>query len=380
MNNTILYHRIFQVLRFILVLVGLYVIYKALVFTTPLLYPFLIGFIIAYMINRPVSVLEKRFHWPRWLAISALLVVVIIIILGIATLLVTQVVIEIGKLTEMLPIYIDQLSNYAKNFFTQSIQSSLYERFVSLYSSLDVSYQQKIHETIGRTMSGLATAGTNLTKIILAGIQGILASLPNAATVMVISIMSSFFISKDYDKITDKFRSLLPDEYSLKGRRIADDLRKALFGFVKAQFTLISITAVIVIIGLLVLQVRYAVSIGLLAGLVDLMPYLGTGTVFVPWIVYSLFDHDYKLVIGLSVLYAIVIIQRQIMEPKIVATTVGLDPLLTLIALFVGLKLFGFIGLIAGPVLLVVINALQNAGVFRDTWEFIKGQPPSTPQ
>ncbi|BAU29521.1 sporulation integral membrane protein YtvI [Aneurinibacillus soli] len=379
MNTTILYHRIFQMLRFILVLVGLYVIYKALVFTTPLLYPFLIGFIIAYMINRPVNALEERFHWPRWLAISALLVVVIIIILGIATLLVTQVVIEIGKLTEMLPIYIDQLSTYAKNFFTQSIQSSLYERFVSLYSSLDASYQEKIHDTIGRTMSGLATAGTNLTKIILAGIQGILSSLPNAATVMVISIMSAFFISKDYDKITGKFRALLPDEYSIKGRRVADDLRKALIGFVKAQLTLITITAVIVIIGLLVLQVRYAVSIGLLAGLVDLMPYLGTGTVFVPWIAYSVFDHDYKLVIGLSVLYAIVIIQRQIMEPKIVATNVGLDPLLTLIALFVGLKLFGFIGLIAGPVLLVVINALQNAGVFRDTWEFIKGQPPSTP-
>lgn len=379
MNTTILYHRIFQVLRFILILAGLYVIYKVILLTTPLLYPFLIGFIIAYMINRPVNALEERFRWPRWLAISALLVLVIIVILGIATLLVTQVVIEIGKLTEMLPIYIDQLSNYAKNFFTQSIQSSLYERFVSLYSSLDASYQQKIHDTIGRTMSGLATAGTNLTKIVLAGIQRILSSLPNAATVMVISIMSSFFISKDYKKITEKFRTFLPDEYSLKGRRVADDLRKALLGFVKAQFTLISITAVIVIIGLLVLRVRYAVSIGLLAGLVDLMPYLGTGTVFVPWIAYSVFDHDYKLVIGLSVLYAIVIIQRQIMEPKIVATNVGLDPLLTLIALFAGLKLFGFMGLIAGPVLLVVINALQNAGVFRDTWEFIKGQPPSTP-
>ena len=378
MNTTILYHRIFQVLRFLLVLAVLYAAYKTLVFATPLLYPFFIGFIIAYLINRPVDTLEERLHWPRWLAVTLLLILVMVVVLGLATLLVTQVVIEIGKLMEMLPIYIDQLSNYAKNFVTRSVQSSLYDRFVSLYSSLDESYQQKIQDTVGRGMSRLATTGTNLTRTVLTGIQGFLTSLPNAATVLVISVMSAFFISKDYYKIIGKFRALFPEEYTRKGRRIADDLRKALLGFVKAQFTLISITAVIVIIGLLILRVRYAVSIGLIAGLVDLMPYLGTGTVFVPWIVYAVFEQDFRLVIGLSVLYAIVIIQRQIMEPKVVATNVGLDPLLTLIALFVGLKLFGFIGLIAGPVLLVIINALQNAGVFRDTWEFIKGQPPSS--
>ncbi|GEN32619.1 MULTISPECIES: sporulation integral membrane protein YtvI [Aneurinibacillus] len=376
MDTSLLYHRLFQVLRFLLVVGIIYIAYKLILFLTPLLYPFIIGFIIAYLIKRPVDLLEHRARWPRWLAVSVVLTVVISLLVGIATVLVAQIIIEIGKLLEMLPIYIDQLSNYTKNFISRSLQSSLYERFMNLYSNLDASYQEKIQENVGKTMTRIAQTGTNITKTFLGGISHLLSSIPNTATVLVISVLSAFFISKDYHKIIARTKSAIPAEYVSKASGVADDLRKALLGFIKAQVTLISITAAIVIIGLLILGVPYAVSIGLLTGLVDLMPYLGTGAVFVPWIAYAGFEGDFRLVIGLSILYAIVIVQRQITEPKIVATNVGLDPLLTLIALFVGLKLFGFLGLILGPVLLVVMNALRNAGIFRDVWTFIKGTPP----
>ncbi|MFT9848307.1 sporulation integral membrane protein YtvI [Aneurinibacillus sp. REN35] len=376
MNTLLLYHRVFQVLRFLLIIGGIYIAYKLVFFLTPLLYPFLIGFIIAYVINRPVDLLEQRARWPRWLSVSLVLSIVILVLVGIVTVVVAQVIIEIGKLLEMLPIYIDQLSNYAKNSLSRSLQSSLYDRFVNLYSSLDASFKEKIQENVGKAMTRIAQAGTNITKTFLGGISNLLSSIPNTATVLVISVLSAFFISKDYHKIGAKTKSTIPAEFVQKGARVAEDLRKALLGFIKAQFTLISITATIVIIGLLIMGVPYAVSIGLLTGLVDLMPYLGTGAVFVPWITYAIFAGDFRLAIGLGILYAIVIVQRQIMEPKIVANNVGLDPLLTLIALFVGLKLFGFLGLILGPVLLVVINALRSAGVFRDAWLFIKGTPP----
>jgi sporulation integral membrane protein YtvI len=376
MNTPLIYHRIFQVMRFLFVAGILYITYRLILFLTPLVYPFIIGFIIAYLINKPVDMLEAHARWPRWLAVTLLLTVLLIILLGLATILVAQVVIEIGKLLEMLPMYIDQLSNYAKNFVSNFLHSSLYDKFVSLYSNLDESYKQKIQENVGKGMTRIAQAGTNITKTILTGISNLLSSIPNTATVLVISTLSAFFISKDYHKIMRKAKEMIPAEVVTKGSRVTTDLQKALVGFVKAQFTLIAITAIIVIVGLMVIGVPYAVSIGLLTGLVDLMPYLGTGAVFVPWITYAVFAEDFRLVIGLSILYGIVIVQRQIMEPKIVATNVGLDPLLTLIALFVGLKLFGFLGLILGPVLLVVINALRNAGVFRDTWNFIKGTPP----
>ena len=94
---------------------------------------------------------------------------------------------------------------------------------------------------------------------------------------------------------------------------------------------------------------------------------------FVPWIIYAAMSGDVPFAIGLGVLYVVVLVQRQIMEPKILSSSIGLDPLATLIALFVGFKLLGFLGLIAGPVLLVVIRALHSANVFHDLWRFIKG-------
>ena len=90
--------------------------------------------------------------------------------------------------------------------------------------------------------------------------------------------------------------------------------------------------------------------------------------------IYASINGDMGLAIGLGVLYIIVLVQRQVMEPKILSSSIGLDPLATLIALFVGFKLIGFLGLIVGPVTLVIISTLYRANVFHDIWAFIKGR------
>lgn len=90
-----------------------------------------------------------------------------------------------------------------------------------------------------------------------------------------------------------------------------------------------------------------------------------------PWIIYTFTTGNISFAVGLSVLYLVVIVQRQIMEPKILSSSIGLDPLATLIALFVGFKLIGFLGLIVGPILLVIIRTLHSAGVFTDIKNFI---------
>ncbi|WCK55515.1 sporulation integral membrane protein YtvI [Aneurinibacillus sp. Ricciae_BoGa-3] len=375
MDPTI-YRRLFQVLRFLLAASVVVIGYKLILFVTPLLYPFIIGFIIAYIINGPVDMLENNRRWPRWLAVLVILAFVILMLAAVLTILVTQLVIETGNLIDTLPHYIDQLTKYSANFLEQGVNSSIYGKFAHLYSNLEDPYKQKIQENLSIGMTKIAMAGTALTTIILSGIRNFLSSVPDAATVMVISVLSAFFISKDYHRIKRKIREWVPLEHLRKGVMVVNNLQQALIGFIKAQLTIISITAVLVIIGLLIIGVPYAVSIGLLTGLADLMPYIGTGAVFIPWIIYAIFSGDYHLVIGLCILFATVIVLRQIIEPKIVANNVGLDPLLTLVALFAGLKLFGFLGLVMGPVLLVLFNALRKAGVFKDTWDYIKGPPP----
>jgi sporulation integral membrane protein YtvI len=365
--------RLLQVFRFIFVIFIILIGGYALHFSVPLIYPFLIGFIIAYVINKPVNLLVTKVRLPRWLSVLVVLLLSISVMIGIVTVLITQVVVEISHLITIMPIYINDATNYIKQTITQELITNFYNRFQLFYSSLDISYQSKIEETIGSALSSIAKGGTYLVNAILGGIQAFLLSLPNAATVLVISVLAAFFISNDYYRIKKKLSSLLPKLFHSKLEKVIADLKRALFGFVKAQLTLISITAFIVIIGLLILRVEYAFTIGIVTGVVDLLPLFGTSAVFIPWIIYLFIKQNYSLVIGLSILLVIIVVQRQIMEPKIVADNVGLDPLVTLISLFVGLQLFGVAGLILGPLSVVIFTALINAGVFEDLWGYIKG-------
>jgi sporulation integral membrane protein YtvI len=293
---------------------------------------------------------------------------------GVVTLVVTETVVEIGELAKRLPGFAAELSDYLQRTISQEFLMGLYNQIQWIYTQLDPDFKLKVDATIGSGISTITHTGQDLIVTFLNGLKNFLVSLPNMATVSVISLMGAFFISKDFHLWEARFRRILPKGFNSRIDQIFRDLRNALVGFLKAQLTLISLTAAIVIIGLLIMRVEYAITIGLITGLVDLLPYLGTGTVFVPWIIYLFFKGNYTLVIGLSILYAVVLIFRQIIEPKVVAENVGLDPLLTLVALFVGLQLFGFLGLIIGPVALVMINALVKANVFSDVWGYIKGK------
>lgn len=374
MNQENWVERLFQIIRLLwvclLVYVGIWVFQHA----TPLLYPFIIALLIALIINKPVTFMTSKFRIPRWLSVIIALLVLILLAGGVATLIITETVVEIGELAKRLPVVAQELAHYLQTTISQDFLMGLYNQIQWFYAQLDQGYQEKLASTVGSAISTITNVGQNLIVKFLDGLKNLLLSLPNMATVSVISIMGAFFISKDFALWEARARRLLPTGVNSRLDQIFIDLRNALFGFVKAQLTLISLTAAIVIIGLLVMRVEYAITIGLITGLVDLLPYLGTGTVFVPWIIYMFFKGNYTMVIGLSILYGVVLIFRQIIEPKVVAENVGLDPLLTLVALFVGLQLFGFLGLIIGPVSLVLINALVKANVFVDVWGYIRGR------
>ncbi|MGD8188430.1 sporulation integral membrane protein YtvI [Brevibacillus ginsengisoli] len=370
-----LLQRIFQISRLLFVILITYASFKLIHFLTPLLFPFLIGLIIAVMVNRPVTFLSKKGRIPRWLSVLIVLLLLLGIIGGLLTLVITETVLEIGQLITMLPTFTDELTHYLQRTISQDFLMGIYNQLTFFYQQLDPGYKSTIDANVGSALKTISQAGQDIVLGFLQGIKNLLVSLPNLATISVISLLAAFFISKDFYLWRTRVRRILPNVLNSRLDTIILDLRNALFGFVKAQMTIISITAAIVIVGLLILRVNYAITIGLLTGIVDLLPYLGTGTVFVPWIVYLFFKGNYSLVIGLSILYAVGIIARQIIEPKVLADNVGLEPLLALIAMFTGLKLFGFLGLIIGPVSLVLINALIRARIFQDVWRYIKGNP-----
>ena len=137
----------------------------------------------------------------------------------------------------------------------------------------------------------------------------------------------------------------------------------------KAYSILISITAIITIVGLKILGISYIFTIGILVGILDILPILGPGTLFIPWIIWEIISGDTGFAVSLLVLYVIISVVRQFLEPKIIGDNIGLHPLATLISLYVGLQLGGIVGMIAGPVLLVIFIACYRVGVFnRFNW------------
>ncbi|WP_027410182.1 sporulation integral membrane protein YtvI [Anoxybacteroides tepidamans] len=365
---------LYSALRFVFVVItvalGIIFIYYAAAVT----YPFLIAFFIAFMINPLVNYLEKKARMPRSLAVILTLILLFAVLAGLVTLLIAEIVSGTQYLAEVVPSHFQTLVVYIEDFFASQI-IPIYRDWAALFKNLDASQQDTIMNNIQAVGTHIATTFGQFAQNVLQNIPRLIGWLPNAATVIIFSLLATFFISKDWYRLSGAVQHLLPNKARTSGRTVFLNLKRALFGFIKAQATLISITTVIVLIGLLILRVDYAITIALIIGIVDVLPYLGTGIVFVPWIIYTAVSGNMPFAIGLGVLYVIVLVQRQIMEPKVLSSSIGLDPLATLIALFVGFKLLGFLGLIAGPVLLVIIRALHSANVFQDLWQFIKGKP-----
>lgn len=367
------YTYLHRTLRFLLVIASVVLAMLSFYYLSKVTYPFLIALVIAFFMNPLVDLFEIKLRMPRGLAVFIALILIFAFVAGLVTLLVAEIVSGANYLAEVVPEHLDTLIGYIEEYITAQI-IPLYNQLTSMFNQLGDGQQntiinniQNVGATIGKTV------GTFIQNL-FGSIPVILSWFPNAATVLIFSFLATFFISKDWYRLTTLGSRILPEKAKMSGRTVFVDLKKALFGFLKAQITLISFTTVIILIGLIILRVDYAITIALITGIVDIIPYLGTGAIFVPWIIYEVISGDIGLALGLGILYVVVLVQRQIMEPKVLSSNIGLDPLATLIALFVGFKLIGFLGLIVGPVTLVIISTLYRANVFHDLWTFIKGR------
>ncbi len=363
---------VFQIIRFLFVIactiLGLYVA----LFISKLTYPFIIALIIAYLLNPLVNLLNEKARIPRGIAAFLSIILLLAVLAGLFTLLITEIISGSTYLIQVVPESFERLIYFVENIVTDKV-IPLYDLIMSKYSQLGAGQQQTIRTNIQSIGDSAINLGKEALNGIIVGIKLVIALLPNTATLIFVSLLATFFISKDWYKIKNLFAKYTPDRIQHYSKTIFIDLRKALFGFIKAHITLISMTTVLVLIGLLILRIPFAITIAILIGFIDLLPYLGTGLIFVPWILYTFLSSDYKLTIGLAILYGVVIVQRQLAEPKVLSSNIGLQPLPTLISLFVGFKFFGLLGLIAGPVTLVILSTLYRARVFHEIWYYIRG-------
>lgn len=372
MNLEILY----RVLRFVLVVAGTVLLIYLLLLSARYTYPFIIGIILAFLMNPFIIFLSEKSRFPRTLSVLVSMVFLIALIAGLITFLIVEIVAGAAYLSKVLPEHLDTMILLLQDYFQEKILP-LYQKIISLFNDLEAEQQDTILSNIENLGSSIGTTLTNIIQATLGLMPKFIGWLPEAGTGALFSLLATFFIAKDWNKFLTKTQQLLPNKALLNLKKIVIELKRALFGFIRAQLTLISMTTLIVLIGLLILRIEFAITIALIAGFVDLLPYLGTGFVFIPWIIYALMTGNFSLALGLAILYTVVIVQRQLMEPKILSSSIGIDPLATLIAIFIGFKTIGFIGLIIGPIVLVIISTLYKLRIIHDVWDFIMGRKPT---
>ena len=348
------------ILNLALLIATLFIAFIAFKLVIPYFWPFLLGLVLAAAIE-PVVRLFSRLNLPRTLSAGLALSIALGALSAAAWLAFSRLVVELLRLlsnTAEISETLKNLGDSALNWIQAATQGLPPEMLAYINKNTE-----RVTEMFSAKISLLAGEALK-----------ILTGLPNQMLVILIAVISAFFISKDLPQIKNRLISWVPAEYKPKLALVAGEIYIASLGFIKAQAILSAITALVILTGLTILGTNYTVLLALLGGLASPVPVLGVGLVFIPWIVVALLNGNTSLAGGLAVLFAVVIIVKHSLEPKILGENIGLDPLSVLISLYVGYELMGAYGFILGPFVLITYNALQRAKAF--AWIFQDGKNP----
>jgi sporulation integral membrane protein YtvI len=327
-------------------LVGLAVLLLRYAFVA--LLPFIIALVFALMMEPPVRLLSRRL--PRGLAVLLTMTIFFAAAGLTLTVLVSHLITELGDLSGRLPWYIGEFQRML-TFLVTWIRDS--------YGALPPQAVEYLENAITAVTT---SAGESIT-IVISSFLGVLGSLPNAALILMVSIVATFFISRDRRVLGRFWVHTVPEPWGQHTLFFGREAFGAFLAYLRAQFILVMFTMFLATTGLYLLQVKYALTLGLLIGFFDVIPVLGPSAIFIPWIILAFVTGAKGFAVKLLILYAVVFIIRQLFEARIVAVSLGLHPLAVMVGMYAGLKLLGVTGLVFGPIVVILIQAAYKAGL-----------------
>jgi sporulation integral membrane protein YtvI len=337
-------------LKLLLIICVFLIIYVSVKYLVPFFAPFVIALIIS-LINEPViRVLENKVKIPRKIAAIISLLLTISVLGVIVTLGIIKIFNELVILQGNLSTYIDSISGQIADFS---------HKLNSYYNNLP----PNIILTIDASIQNLSSNLEGIITYIVSYIVDTITSIPRLAVFIIATLLSTYFISSDRDRILSFLRKQLPDTWAKNFYGIKTGTATALLGYFKAILILMLITFIETTIGLLIIRSDYVLVMGVVVALADAVPVLGTGIVMVPWITWNLITGNIEFAIPLSIIFILGVMTRQILEPKIIGHHIGLHPLITLVSMYIGLSLFGFLGLFIGPISIILVKNLQHSGL-----------------
>jgi len=345
-----------------LVIAGLFIFFNYLLF---LFLPFLIAWFIAFMIQPVVRFLNNKLKLPKKL-VSVLFLLILFAAVGLIIFFSSRrIIYELDSLAQNFSVgdSMSQISDYINNFF------AWLERAQSFIDKEIIDQLRIVINTEAENL--IVQFGADVAANIPAFIGSLAVAVPKILIFTIILIISTFYICLDYATITKFIIIQVPPKVRVIMLDIKSRFLSAIYKYIRAYSIILMITFFELTVGFFILGVRYAVLLALVIALVDMLPILGTGTVLIPWGVFSIIQRDYYLGFGLLILYATILIIRNIIEPKIVGRSIGLYPVATLIALYVGYNMLGVAGMFLFPITILLLKNLNDEGKIR-LWRNIK--------
>lgn len=356
-------------------LVGLF--YLAVKYALGVIWPFVVAFFLAMVLQKPVNFLSKKTFLKRGAASVIMVLFMLVIIGSLLGGVIARIVIELRDFFSFLimkledaPAFADQIIVWMQNtlsFLPDSMENSIVSSTADLLNKL-----LGVEAQAAANLPRPATEGGFDLSVLsspLGMVWGTAKQIPMIAVGVLVCIVSCCFMTSDYHNMRDMILRQMGSKKQSAIVRTKQVIFSTLGKMGKSYSIIILVTFAELTVGLLLLKAiglytgGYIFAIALITAIVDILPVLGTGTILIPWAVYSFCTGKIGFGIGILVIYAIIGVVRQVIEPKLVASQLGLPPYLMLMAMFVGTQLFGFIGLFLLPITFTLIKVLNDEGI-----------------
>lgn len=306
--------------------------------------PFIVALVFGLFMEPAIKLLVDRARFSRTAAVGLTMLGFFGTIGLVASVLIIKLAAELVALSVALPRYVVPVQEFIEKTISQG---RLY------YLQLPTEITSKINDNLvtltGRVSDSAGNLGTAL--LYFAG------ALPGTLLGTVVTLLATYFFSRDRHLMVRFWLKIVPAPWGERTLNVSREISWAFMSYVRAQSVLISLTTVQAMVGLYLIGADYFLTMGLLVGLLDVLPVLGPAGVFVPWAIWSVITGNYYFALKLIILYLLIWLVRQTLEARVVAANLGLHPLAVLAAMYIGLRLLGVVGLILGPILLIAVQA-----------------------
>ena len=318
-------------------------------------WPFVASWILALLATPLCNFLEKHSKLNKKSSSAVIIVLVLLALAGIGYLAVTKLGRELMGLFSGAPEYYVYVQRTIKSFG---------DSLTNIVSPISSDFGKQIQ---GFFTDFLSQMGGIINKFAPKGVEmmgSAAADLTNGFIGTVVMIISAYFFIADRERLTEGFWRIIPEDLKPTVRDIKDKVIAALGGFLLAQFKIMCIVFVILLAGFFLMGNPYALLLALVISFVDLLPILGTGTILIPWTLFCFVQRDYRQAMFLIILYVVCLVARQFLQPKMIADSMGLDSMATLVLIYTGYKLNGMKGMILALLAGVIILSLYRLGLF----------------